>query len=80
MKIKVCGITQLDQLKALDLLQLDYAGMIFYPQSKRYVLNKLNGKEVRDSNLNIKKVGVFTRGRRDKGQIAGVVGGDASLC
>jgi phosphoribosylanthranilate isomerase len=41
MKLKVCGITQLEQLEALDALHVDYAGLIFYDQSRRYVINKL---------------------------------------
>ena len=59
MKLKVCGITQLDQLKQLDELGVDYAGLIFYQRSVRYVLDKLNGKEVQQLNLKLQKVGVF---------------------
>jgi phosphoribosylanthranilate isomerase len=59
MKIKVCGNTVLDQLEELDDLEIDYAGLIFYEQSPRYVLKKISGKEVRDLNLLIPKVGVF---------------------
>jgi phosphoribosylanthranilate isomerase len=59
MKIKVCGNTVLDQLEELDDLEIDYAGLIFYEQSPRYVLKKISGKEVRDLNLSIPKVGVF---------------------
>ena len=59
MKIKVCGITKADQLKQLDELGVDYAGLIFYQRSTRYVLNKLTSKEIRDLPLALKKVGVF---------------------
>lgn len=59
MKIKVCGITQLKQLKQLDELGVDYAGMIFYHRSARYVLNKLLSEEVKKLHLSLQKVGVF---------------------
>jgi len=59
MKIKVCGLTQSDQLKQVDELNVDYAGLIFYQRSQRFVLNKLHSEEVRKLNLAIQKVGVF---------------------
>ena len=59
MKIKVCGNKDLSQLKQLSDLGVDYAGLIFYEQSPRYVLNTLNGKEVRDLKLSIEMAGVF---------------------
>ena len=59
MKIKVCGITELEQLQQLDELGVDYAGMIFYQQSARYMMHKLKSKEVKDLPLSLKKVGVF---------------------
>ena len=45
MKIKVCGNTDLTQLKELDDLEVDYAGFIFYEQSPRYVLKNLTGRK-----------------------------------
>jgi phosphoribosylanthranilate isomerase len=59
MKLKVCGITQLEQLKELDQLGVDFAGLIFYQRSLRYVLNKLKSKDVKSLSLSLKKVGVF---------------------
>lgn len=59
MKIKICGNTSLEQLKEFDDLGIDYAGLIFYKQSPRYVLKKLTGKEVKGLNLSLEKVGVF---------------------
>ena len=47
MKLKVCGITQLEQLKQLDELRIDYAGLIFYDQSSRCVINKLESGDVK---------------------------------
>ena len=59
MKIKVCGINSIGQLRELNDLQTDYIGMIFYPASPRSVLDKLNGEEVKELNLTAQKVGVF---------------------
>ena len=59
MKLKVCGITQIQQLTQLDDLGVDYTGLIFYNRSVRYVLNKLKSKDVKQLNLSVEKVGVF---------------------
>jgi phosphoribosylanthranilate isomerase len=59
MKLKVCGVTQIEQLKQLDGLGVDYTGLIFYPRSVRYVLTKLKSKDVNQMHLSLKKVGVF---------------------
>ena len=59
MKLKVCGITQLEQLKQLDELGINYAGLIFYKRSVRYVLDKLKSRDVQKADVLIQKVGVF---------------------
>ena len=59
MKLKVCGITQLDQLIQLDELGVDYAGLIFYERSTRFVLSKLRTQDVKKLDVLLKKVGVF---------------------
>ena len=59
MNIKVCGITQLKQLQQLDALEIDFAGMIFYKGSPRYVGDKLSKKEIKSADFDIKKTGVF---------------------
>ncbi len=59
MKLKVCGITQLQQLTELNELGVDFAGLIFYEQSLRCVTNKLKAEDVKSLNLSLKKVGVF---------------------
>jgi phosphoribosylanthranilate isomerase len=59
MKLKVCGITQLGQLQQLDEFHIDYAGLIFYDQSRRCVTNKLEARDVKALPLSLKKVGVF---------------------
>lgn len=59
MNIKVCGITEMKQLQQLDGLDIDFAGMIFYRESPRYVGDKLNKKEIKKADFDLKKVGVF---------------------
>ena len=59
MRIKVCGMTQLDQVKALDEMGVDFAGFIFYPKSPRYVREKIEPDQLRRLKLKIAKVGVF---------------------
>jgi phosphoribosylanthranilate isomerase len=60
MKIKVCGMTDMDQLHQLGELGVDFAGFIFYPKSPRYVLKHgLKGTDVKKAKLKVYKVGVF---------------------
>jgi phosphoribosylanthranilate isomerase len=59
MNIKVCGITQFKQLQQLEALNIDFAGLIFYKDSPRYIGNKITGKQIKDADFDIKKVGVF---------------------
>lgn len=59
MNIKVCGITQFKQLQQLEALNIDYAGLIFYKDSPRYMGDKITGKQVKNADFDIKKVGVF---------------------
>lgn len=59
MNIKVCGITDMKQLQQLDGLDIDFAGLIFYPESPRYVGDKLKKQDVKKADFDLKKVGVF---------------------
>ena len=59
MNIKVCGITEMKQLQQLDGLDIEFAGLIFYPESPRYVGDKLSGKDVKKADFDLRKVGVF---------------------
>ncbi len=59
MNIKVCGITQLKQLQQLDGLDIDFAGLIFYKDSPRYMGDKITKEDLKNSDFDLKKVGVF---------------------
>ena len=60
LKIKVCGITDMNQAIALEAMGVDFIGFIFYASSKRYVLNKLNVVDLKNFNSpHTRKVGVF---------------------
>ncbi len=64
MKVKVCGITSFEQLQELESLAIDFAGLIFYEDSKRFVGNKLSNQQSAIRNLEIKKVGVFVNAEK----------------
>lgn len=57
-KLKVCGLTQLNQIQELISLKVDFLGFIFYEKSPRYVLNYLSLKEISEIKHS-GKVGVF---------------------
>ncbi|MFN2457350.1 MAG: phosphoribosylanthranilate isomerase [Chitinophagaceae bacterium] len=59
MKVKLCGITSVEQMKELQVIGVDYAGIIFYEKSKRFAADKLKNQKSEIRNLKIKKVGVF---------------------
>ena len=60
MKIKVCGMTDLNQLHQLGEMGVDFAGFIFYPKSPRYAgRHGLTGSQVKKAKLKVYKVGVF---------------------
>ncbi|MFI5124359.1 MAG: phosphoribosylanthranilate isomerase [Chitinophagales bacterium] len=59
MRVKVCGMTQLDQVRKLEELGVDFAGFIFYPKSPRFAARHIRGQELRKAKLRIGKVGVF---------------------
>ncbi len=61
MKIKICGMKYPENIRVVSALEPDYLGFIFYPQSKRYVLE--NNADFTSFNFKtssfIQKVGVF---------------------
>ncbi|SFH88711.1 phosphoribosylanthranilate isomerase [Halpernia frigidisoli] len=58
LKIKVCGLTKLNQIEELITSKIDFLGFIFYQKSPRYVLNSLSLEDIRSLKSN-SKVGVF---------------------
>ena len=65
MRVKVCGMTDIDQVKQLDAMGVDFAGFIFYPKSPRYVVRHLTGDQVKRAKLRLGKVGVFVNATYD---------------
>ncbi|HTS45175.1 MAG TPA: phosphoribosylanthranilate isomerase [Puia sp.] len=66
MRVKVCGMTQLDQVRKLDEMGLDFAGFIFYPKSPRYVGKHMSGEQLKKLKLRLGKVGVFVNASYDE--------------
>lgn len=66
MNIKVCGITQVKQLQQLDGLDIAFAGLIFHKDSPRYIGDKINKKELKATDFDLKKVGVFVNAGYDE--------------
>ncbi len=67
MHIKVCGVTSVDQLQALQDIGVDYAGFIFYERSPRYIgKHELTAKVIADASLEIKRIGVFVNEDEEK--------------
>ena len=64
-KIKVCGLTKLDQIEELISLNIDFLGFIFYEKSPRYVLNSLTLNQIKSIDHQ-GKVGVFVNGNIEK--------------
>ena len=58
MKLKVCGLTKINQIQELISLNTDFLGFIFYEKSPRFVLNHLSLEEISEINHQ-GKVGVF---------------------
>src|SRR5215831_14521592 len=59
LRLKVCGMTRLDQVYELDAAGVEFAGFIFYHKSPRLVTRHLTGEELKKARLKINKVGVF---------------------
>jgi phosphoribosylanthranilate isomerase len=59
MRVKVCGMTQLEQVQALDDMGVEFAGFMFYPKSPRFLGNLLRPEDVRKARWKINKVGIF---------------------
>lgn len=66
MRVKVCGMTNLDQLLQLNEWQVPFAGLIFYDKSPRFVGKfDLQPADLRKEKWQINKVGVFVNASLD---------------
>ncbi len=65
MRIKVCGMTQAEQVDQLAEIGVTFAGMIFYPKSPRYVFRHMTTTQIRKI-TQINKVGVFVNATIDE--------------
>jgi phosphoribosylanthranilate isomerase len=68
MRLKVCGMTQLEQVEQLPDLGATFAGFIFYPKSPRYVFRHLTSAQIKKVNT-INKVGVFVNSSVEEVQL-----------
>ncbi|MDI9365154.1 MAG: phosphoribosylanthranilate isomerase [Flavobacterium sp.] len=59
MRIKVCGMTDIDQVNQLSDMGVEFCGFIFYPKSPRYVFKHMSSVSIKKIKSNINKVGVF---------------------
>ena len=65
MKLKVCGMRDAENIKALGELNPDFIGFIFYDKSPRFVGNELEVQVLNSLPSGIKKVGVFVNASID---------------
>jgi phosphoribosylanthranilate isomerase len=64
-KLKVCGLTQLQQIQELISMNIDFLGFIFYKKSPRYVLNHLSLEQISTIKHN-GKTGIFVNENIEK--------------
>jgi phosphoribosylanthranilate isomerase len=65
-RIKVCGMTDLNQLHELGDMGVQFAGMIFYHKSPRFIMRHLKGHEIKKEKLKVFKIGVFVNASYDE--------------
>lgn len=59
MQLKVCGLTDINQINELSKLEIDRLGFIFYKKSPRYAVDKLDEEDILTIKGKINKTGVF---------------------
>ena len=58
-KVKICGLTRIEDIQCANKIRPDYIGMVFYPKSKRAVTLEQAASLKAALDKNIKTVGVF---------------------
>ncbi len=66
MRVKVCGMTDVDQVRDLDEMGVEFCGFIFYPKSPRYIFKHVPSTEIKKIKGKINKVGVFVNAYTDE--------------
>lgn len=66
MRVKVCGMTQEEQVNELNDLGVEFCGFIFYSKSPRYAYKGLTPQAIKSIKGNINKVGVFVNATEDE--------------
>lgn len=64
-KIKICGMREIENIKAIISLDIDYIGFIFYPKSKRFIGLDYPLEAIEKIPNNIQKVGVFVNEEKE---------------
>ena len=59
MRIKVCGLTNANQVRQFNELGIEFAGFNFYPRSPRYVYKTMPSTAIKKLPGKINKVGIF---------------------
>ncbi len=70
-KIKCCGMTNLDDCKKAEDLGVDFIGFVFYRKSRRYVSPKKVSEITQRLGRQVRKVGVFVE--EEDGEIEGIM-------
>jgi phosphoribosylanthranilate isomerase len=65
MRVKVCGMTNIEQVTQLNDLGVQFCGFIFYPKSPRYAFKYMPANSIKKIKGNINKVGVFVNAQQD---------------
>ena len=61
-KVKICGLSRMEDIQCANRIQPDYIGMVFYEKSKRAVTMEQAASLKAALDTNIKAVGVFVNG------------------
>jgi phosphoribosylanthranilate isomerase len=65
LKIKICGMTEMENITAVLQLEPEYMGFIFFPDSPRSV-TALNPEKILINQMDVQKVGVFVNANQNE--------------